>query len=156
MAAQRAQSIVTPILVQERPTKFRDRIETLLKRGKGIDYREVRREITEMMSLYAGVLRHEEGLRRALGILTEIQQKKIGRICLTEKPSFKALAGIFETENILTASRLILQAALLRTESRGYHNREDYPEADEKWLKNIVFQRQEEETIVNIVPVAKG
>ena len=156
MAAQRAQSIGLPIVVQERAKKAQDRIETLLKRKKGIDYREVRREITEMMSLHAGVLRHEEGLRRALGTLDEIQQKKIRRICATEKPSFKALAGIFETVNILTASRLILQAALLQTESRGAHNREDYPETDEKWLKNIVFQRQGEETTVNIIPIAKG
>jgi fumarate reductase (CoM/CoB) subunit A len=156
MAAQRAQSVETPVTGEERSRKFRGRIENLLKREKGIDYREVRREMTETMSLHAGVLRHEEGLRRALQILAEIEQKKIGRICLTEKPSFKALAGIFETENILATSRLIVQAALLRTESRGAHNREDYPEADEKWLKNIVFQRQGEETTVDVIPVAKG
>ena len=155
-AAQRAQSIGPPIVVQERAKKAQDQIETILRRKEGIDYREVRREITEMMTLHAGVLRQKEGLRRALGTLDEIQQKKIDKICLTEKPTFKGLAGIFETENILTASRLILQAALLRTESRGSHNREDYPEMDEKWLKNIVFQRQGEETTVNIIPIAKG
>jgi succinate dehydrogenase/fumarate reductase flavoprotein subunit len=44
----------------------------------------------------------------------------------------------------------------LRTESRGAHNREDYPESNEKWLKNIVFQRQGEATAVNIVPITKG
>ena len=155
MAAQRAQSMGVPVAVQDRAKIARDRIETLLKRSKGIDDREVRSEITQMMSLHAGVLRHEDGLRRALGTLDEIQQKKIHRICLTERPSFRALAAIFETENILTVSHLILRAALLRTESRGAHNREDHPQTDEKWLKNIVFQRQGEETTVSITPVAK-
>jgi succinate dehydrogenase/fumarate reductase flavoprotein subunit len=154
-AAQRVQSAGSPMVTQNGPGKVRERIEALLKREKGIDYREVRKEITEKMSLYAGVLRNEEGLRQALKALNEIRQKKIDRLCLTEKPSFNGIAGIYETENILTTSRLILQAALLRTESRGAHNREDYPESDERWLKNIVFQRQGDETTVNIVPIAK-
>jgi fumarate reductase (CoM/CoB) subunit A len=155
-AAQRAQSKGAPPGVPERAEQAQDRIGAILKRKKGIDYREVRKEITETMSLHAGVLRHEEGLRWALAILDEIRQKKIGNICLTEKPCLKALAGILETENILTISRLILQAALLRTESRGSHNRADFPETDEKWLKNIVFQHQGEETRVNIIPVKNG
>jgi len=155
-AAQRAQTMGLPGVAPEREKKAQDRIETILKRKKGIDYREVRGEITETMTLHAGVLRHEDGLRRALRSLDEIQQKKIGSICLPEKSTLKGLAGILETENILAVSRLILQAALLRTESRGAHNREDYPETDEKWLRNIVFQRQGEETAVNVAPIAKA
>jgi fumarate reductase (CoM/CoB) subunit A len=156
MAAKRAQSMSLPDFGEDRVKKARERIEAPLKVKEGTDYREVRKEITETMSHYAGVLRHEEGLRQALGILDEIQKNKIGRICFPEKPTFKALAEIFETENIFTISRLILQAAILREESRGSHNREDYPEMDEKWLKNIVFQRQGEETAVTIIPVERG
>jgi succinate dehydrogenase/fumarate reductase flavoprotein subunit len=108
-----------------------------------------------MMSRHAGVIRNKEGLIKAQTALEEIQEKKIGRLCLTENPSFNALAGIYETENILMVSRLILKAALLRTESRGAHNREDYPLSDEKWLKNIVFQRRGEEITVNLIPVSE-
>lgn len=153
MAAERAKTAGWPVVSPERLRKVKDRIESILLRKNGIDFREVKKEITEMMSRHAGVIRNKEGLIKAQTALEEIQEKKIGRLCLTENPSFNALAGIYETENILMVSRLILKAALLRTESRGAHNREDYPLSDEKWLKNIVFQRRGEEITVNLISV---
>jgi succinate dehydrogenase/fumarate reductase flavoprotein subunit len=36
-------------------------------------------------------------------------------------------------------SELVLRSALLRTESRGFHVREDFPERDDKnWLKWVL------------------
>ncbi len=101
-----------------------------------------RKDISELMSLYAGVVRNEEGLRKALKVMDEIGQKKLDRLCIAENRSFGEMARLFETRNIHTVGRLILQAALLRTESRGSHNREDYPEMSSEWRKNIVFQRK--------------
>ena len=40
-----------------------------------------------------------------------------------------------ETENMVLNAEMILRASLLRTESRGWHFREDYPNRDdENWL----------------------
>jgi succinate dehydrogenase / fumarate reductase flavoprotein subunit len=119
-------------------------------RDKGFDYREVKKEITEVMSRYAGVIRNEEGLRKALKVMDEIGQKKLDRLCIVGDRSLGEMAGLFETRNIHAVGRLILQAALLRTESRGAHNREDYPEMSDAWQKNIVFQRKAGETDVSI------
>ena len=41
--------------------------------------------------------------------------------------------------NLFTVSRLIAQAALLRSESRGSHYRCDYPQTDPKWRKRQVL-----------------
>jgi L-aspartate oxidase len=41
----------------------------------------------------------------------------------------------------LTA-RLIVASALLRTESRGGHFRQDYPQSDEAWRKHTILRRR--------------
>jgi aspartate oxidase len=106
-----------------------------------------------LMSRYAGVIRDDDGLRKALKVMDEIGQEKIDRLCIVGNHSFREVAGLIEALNIHTVGRLILQAALLRTESRGSHNREDYPETSDVWQKNIVFQRKAGKTDVSIKAV---
>jgi len=152
-ASRRALSTDLPAVSPEIVGKTAQGIAAQWNRDKGLDYREVKKEITELMSRYAGVIRNEEGLRKALKVMDEIGQKKLDLLCILENRSFGAMAGLFETRNIHTVGRLILQAALLRTESRGAHNREDYPEMSDEWRKNIVFQRKAGKTDVSIKAV---
>lgn len=42
-----------------------------------------------------------------------------------------------EVQNMLTVAMLIARAAALRTESRGAHQRMDYPEPDPTWVRHI-------------------
>ena len=50
------------------------------------------------------------------------------------------LLDYYEVINMLTVARIIIQAALWRTESRGAHYRSDYPRRDENnWKKHISF-----------------
>ena len=42
----------------------------------------------------------------------------------------------FDLRNMLTVARCVTQAALLRTESRGAHQREDFPEMLPEWRVN--------------------
>ena len=149
-ASRRALSTDLPAVSPEIVGKTAQGIAAHWNRDKGLDCREVKKEITELMSRYAGVIRNEEGLRKALKVMDEIGQKKLDRLCIVENRSFGEMAGLFETLNIHTVGRLILQAALLRTESRGSHNREDYPEMSDEWRKNIVFQRKAGKTDVSI------
>ncbi|MSP42467.1 MAG: L-aspartate oxidase [Alphaproteobacteria bacterium] len=72
--------------------------------------------LRELMSLHAGVVRNEAGLRAALGELDGMLAEagnRSARVC-----------------NMLVAARLVCIAALRRCESRGGHYREDYPETD--------------------------
>jgi succinate dehydrogenase/fumarate reductase flavoprotein subunit len=88
-------------------------------------------------------------------VLDEIHEKKVDKLCLRGEGSFKSLATILEVENLLTVGRLVTLAAKLRTETRGAHNREDYPALDENWLKNIVLQLENGQTKANMKPMAK-
>jgi L-aspartate oxidase len=44
-----------------------------------------------------------------------------------------------ELRNMVTAGRLISEAALIREESRGAHFRSDYPQKRTEWQHHIVF-----------------
>ncbi|OPY92729.1 MAG: Fumarate reductase flavoprotein subunit [Syntrophaceae bacterium PtaU1.Bin231] len=147
-AAELARSATAPVPAPQTIAGSVGKVAALWNRDRGVDYREVRREISESLSRYAGVIRTEEGLRKAIGLMDEVGEKRIGSLCVAEARSFRELAGLFETMNIFAVGRLILQAALLRTESRGAHNREDYPETSVAWRKNILFQRREGKAVV--------
>lgn len=44
-------------------------------------------------------------------------------------------------ENLITVAKLITRSAALRTESRGSHYREDFPEIDQENLYNIYLKK---------------
>ena len=50
---------------------------------------------------------------------------------------------------MITTARMIAEAALLRTESRGAHQRTDFPQTDDaNWLKHTSFRRDSQGGIV--------
>jgi len=82
----------------------------------------------------AGVL--EEGLRNmatvsdALGDLAVADRSLIWNTDLVEA---------LELDNLIRQAAIVLHSALYRTESRGAHAREDYPERDDRnWLKHTL------------------
>jgi L-aspartate oxidase len=82
-----------------------------------------------------GLLRSQERLCSAKRELDELQNAG----------STKSLSW----RNRLTVAGLMVQAALLRTESRGVHLREDFPGENPEWRRHIVLQRGSEPRFVN-------
>jgi L-aspartate oxidase len=76
-------------------------------------------EIRAVMWDNAGIARTARGLRTALEKLADI-----GR---------RLPAGATEELNMLQTAHLVVEAALLRKESRGGHYRADYPRAKRTW-----------------------
>ena len=50
-------------------------------------------------------------------------------------------AADYELRNMLVVSRLIVEAALQRRESRGAHRREDFPDQSDEWRRHVVLGR---------------
>ena len=132
---------------------IKNRVLHILKREKGIEPSEVKNEVTRILSLYVGVLRNEEGLKRATQSFSDIRATQIDQLALGAERSFRNLSSLLEVENILLIGEMIAQAATMRRETRGAHNREDYPRLDAEWSKNIVFQLQDGKRIISVKSV---
>ena len=75
--------------------------------------------IRSTMWEHAAIDRTARGLEKGLARLAEIERR--------------LSPGMTEERNLLQTARLIAEAALLRTESRGGHFRSDFPRAKRKW-----------------------
>jgi L-aspartate oxidase len=90
------------------------------ERPEGLVSGERRRGLQEVMTSRVGVLRHAEGLAEALAFLGAL-----------EPGDAEVGPAAWETTNLLTISTALAEAAELRTETRGSHWREDFPERDD-------------------------
>jgi L-aspartate oxidase len=78
-----------------------------------------------------GIVRSGDRLEEASDILAAWERSlKLP----TDRPSH-------ELANMVLVGRLIAEAALIRTESRGAHFRSDFPEALDAWRRHIVFRK---------------
>ncbi|MSQ14559.1 MAG: L-aspartate oxidase [Dehalococcoidia bacterium] len=77
-----------------------------------------------------GIVRSGESLSEALDMLNSWESSEV----VPED------ARSYELSNLVTIGRLVAQAALMRTESRGAHYRSDYPDTSEEWQHHLVFR----------------
>jgi succinate dehydrogenase / fumarate reductase flavoprotein subunit len=66
---------------------------------------------------------------------------------------YQDLAHAFDLRSAALAARATLEAALERRETRGCHNRSDYPELDESLQVNLVWSPSTGVTREEIPPV---
>jgi succinate dehydrogenase/fumarate reductase flavoprotein subunit len=71
----------------------------------------------------------------------------------SEQPFNPDLHDWFELRAMLMTAEIVVRSALARTESRGAHQREDFPVADYRLLKNQVIEIKDGEmTLRWIIP----
>ncbi len=96
-------------------------------------------ELQALMQKDVGPFRTAEGLERALGRITAMRAD-----LPAHKPASGAvydgtLADWFDLRSMLAVAENVARSALARTESRGAHQREDYPGMDPAWQRNLVI-----------------
>lgn len=93
-------------------------------------------QLQQTMFRSAMIVRSEAGLQQALQEVADLRQRILDRLHPAENAE-----EIARTQRFLarcTTAESILQAALLRRESRGSHYRSDYPREDAKLQKRIL------------------
>ena len=89
------------------------------------------------MTEHATVIRYNKGLKQADEKIVELLER-YNKVNLSDKSQWANTSFAFARQlyNMLELSRVVVQGAILRDESRGAHYKPDFPERnDEKFLK---------------------
>jgi L-aspartate oxidase len=132
-------------LVGERERTRPGRIHAEVDERTGTDPRSVRAALQLIMSRHAAVTRSLEGLIGASEGIAELAEGMGG----------SDLHAV-ETRNLLVNAALVVNAAIVREESRGTHFRRDFPERDdERWRAHLVWRRDESMRFVPVTDAAE-
>ena len=98
-------------------------------------------ELQKLMWEKAGPFRTGEKLAAALARIQEMKDQELSRLSVTNQDSYNLdLHDWFELRAMLTTAEAVVRSALARTESRGAHQREDFPDPDPKFLQNQILE----------------
>ena len=156
-AAERVTSIPMPTINERQVNAGRDRIERLLARKEGSRAQSVKNQVQELMQQNVWLRRDEKGLTSTLRELKEIEEDILPKLCVPGSRGIQRylrLREALEAINIVECGQIVTRAALIRHESRGAHQRSDYPNMDNRnWLRNIIIRRERGEMKVKTEPV---
>ncbi|MEV5828626.1 FAD-binding protein [Spirillospora sp. NPDC052242] len=117
----------------------RHEVDELLACDGPENVRFLQRAVRDVMTEHGGVVRDEPGLRAGLAELDAIEALTGDIGVHPDNAGYQDLAHAFDLRSTLLAARATLEAALERRETRGCHNRSDYPELDESLQVNLVW-----------------
>ncbi|PPF83068.1 succinate dehydrogenase [Pseudoclavibacter sp. RFBJ3] len=117
----------------------RGEIDELLSADGRENVRALQRAIRDTMTEYAGVVRDEEGLKAGIAALDVIEARMEDVGIHPDIAGFQDLAHAFDLKSSALAARATLEAALERRETRGCHNRSDFPDLDPAMQVNLVW-----------------
>jgi succinate dehydrogenase / fumarate reductase flavoprotein subunit len=132
-----------------------ERIRQLRENKKGERQVVIRRQLQKVMMDGCSVFREEKGLKKVVEALGELE-KRANAISIDNKSNRynTDLIDGLELLNMLPLAEAIAASALNRTESRGAHSREDYPQRDdEHWLKHTLIRRTGQGVSIGEKPV---
>jgi succinate dehydrogenase / fumarate reductase flavoprotein subunit len=104
---------------------------------------EVGAELRRIMQTHCGVFRFPDGLAEGVGKILEVAQRA-QRTYIQDKSRVFNTARIeaLELENLVEVAVATLISAEARKESRGAHDRSDFPERDDvNWMKHTLWFR---------------
>jgi succinate dehydrogenase / fumarate reductase, flavoprotein subunit len=118
---------------------MRERIARL-KNEEGAHPGPVYDKMQSVMMEKIGVYRNAGDMQGAVKELQSLREEFEGVRIQDKNGSFnQEVLSILELQNLLDLSLVTASSALNRTESRGAHSREDYPDRDDKqWLKHTL------------------
>jgi len=112
-----------------------------INENKADEFVEINNKISSIMNQNAGIIKNEKLLKTALTQLQDIENEY--KFENNELYSLKL-------DNLLCVCRLIINAALLRKESRGAQIREDFPNEEKEFEVHTIQQKDEETSFIKV------
>ena len=116
-------------------------LNKLNESSAGYEVSVVKKELQEVMQNYFGVFRRGDYMDKGVSALEEIREK-IENLHLKDKSAAFNTNRVeaIELQNLFEVAEATAISSLQRTESRGAHAREDYPDRDdENWLCHSLY-----------------
>jgi succinate dehydrogenase / fumarate reductase, flavoprotein subunit len=114
--------------------------ERLLATKEGEPPAKLREELQNTMMDFVGVFREAEGIQTAVDKVRELKERYPRVVVMDKGRRYNTdLLEAWELRNLIDLSQVTAVSALNRTESRGAHLREDFPDRDDQqWLKHTL------------------
>tara|TARA_B100000700_G_scaffold317451_1_gene408857 strand:+ start:983 stop:2767 length:1785 start_codon:yes stop_codon:yes gene_type:complete len=116
-------------------------LNILNESSSGYEVSTVKKELQEVMQNYFGVFRRGDYMEKGVSALNDIREK-IENLHLKDKSAAFNTNRVeaIELQNLFEVAEATAISSLQRTESRGAHAREDYPDRDdENWLCHSLY-----------------
>lgn len=138
--------------INDAAKKVEQRIHKL-KRGTGDDAYTLRNAMQDVMMEYVGIFRNGKDLQTGVDKLQEILERTENMRLVGKgiRGQDAELAMALRVPGMVKLALCVAYGALNRTESRGAHAREDYPERNDKdWLVRTLATWDEGATLPNL------
>lgn len=131
--------------------KIKENIMAPSKRSTGLSPWDAIYSLQDVVApMKYSLRRSKERLEEGLARVQEVKEKLPGLFA----QDLHYLSKCHEVISMTTCAEMTFQSALMRTESRGFHFREDYPVRDDKnWLKWIILQRKNNNMSIRTEPL---
>ncbi|MGO4887442.1 FAD-binding protein [Anaerobacillus sp. MEB173] len=112
------------------------------QRAEGENPFYIKSDLKDLMWEKVGLVRNKTDLESAVIELTRLEER-IENVSVKGPKAFNLTwQEYLNVRNLVTIAKMVTASSLLRTESRGSHYREDFPEIDDKnWLNNIIVTK---------------
>ncbi|PSL46899.1 succinate dehydrogenase / fumarate reductase flavoprotein subunit/fumarate reductase flavoprotein subunit [Salsuginibacillus halophilus] len=116
-----------------------------LEREEGENPFYIRNDLKQLMWEKVGLVRNEKALTEAVEELQTLEDR-VNRVKVGGGRKYNvSWQEYLNVRNLVSVAKMVAESALLRTESRGSHYREDFPASDdERWLQNVFVQQGKE------------